>query len=161
MIEPGRHVYVRRINFHGNTKTGDFVLRSMIRQDEGGLLSLHNIKESERQLRLLGYIKNIDGVVKELGGDIIEKIIMKNIDNPLNPTVCYVINPPRLHETSNCIIEARKIFYSVPGANFQLKRQGNFYFSNQAGLFYPILKGIPILKTNNAILASALTDLTS
>lgn len=60
VIEPGRHVYVRRINFHGNTKTGDYVLRNVIRQDEGSLLSLHNIKESERKLRLLGYIKNVD-----------------------------------------------------------------------------------------------------
>lgn len=60
MIQPGRHVYVRRINFHGNTKTSDEVLRSVIRQDEGGLLSLHNIKESERKLKLLGYLKNID-----------------------------------------------------------------------------------------------------
>ena len=60
IIEPGRHVYVRRINFHGNTKTSDYVLRSVIRQDEGGLLSLHNIKESERRLKLLGYLKNID-----------------------------------------------------------------------------------------------------
>lgn len=60
IVQPGRHVYVRRIKFHGNTKTSDFVLRSVIRQDEGGLLSLHNIKESERQLRLLGYLKNVD-----------------------------------------------------------------------------------------------------
>ncbi|MDR3504296.1 MAG: outer membrane protein assembly factor BamA [Legionella sp.] len=60
VVEPGRHVYVRRIKFHGNTKTSDYVLRSVIRQDEGGLLSLHNIKESERQLRLLGYLKNVD-----------------------------------------------------------------------------------------------------
>ena len=60
VIEPGRHVYVRRINFHGNTKTADYVLRNVIRQDEGALLSLHNIKESERQLRLLGYLKNVD-----------------------------------------------------------------------------------------------------
>lgn len=60
IVEPGRHVYVRRIKFHGNTKTGDYVLRSVIRQDEGGLLSLHNIKESERHLRLLGYLKNVD-----------------------------------------------------------------------------------------------------
>lgn len=60
MVEPGRHVYVRRIKFHGNTKTGDYVLRNVIRQDEGGLLSLHNIKESERQMRLLGYLKNVD-----------------------------------------------------------------------------------------------------
>ena len=60
MVDPGRHVYVRRIKFHGNVKTADYVLRSVISQDEGGLLSLHNIKESERKLRLLGYLKNID-----------------------------------------------------------------------------------------------------
>lgn len=60
VVDPGRHVYVRRINFHGNTKTADYVLRNVIRQDEGRLLSLHNIKESERQLRQLSYLKNID-----------------------------------------------------------------------------------------------------
>lgn len=60
MIDPGRHVYVRRILFHGNTKTADYVLRNMMHQDEGALLSLHNIKESERQLRLLNYIKDIN-----------------------------------------------------------------------------------------------------
>lgn len=60
VVEPGRHVYVRHINFHGNTKTGDYVLRNVIRQNEGSLLSLHNIKESERRLRLLGYLKDID-----------------------------------------------------------------------------------------------------
>jgi outer membrane protein insertion porin family len=60
LIDPGRHVYVRRINFHGNTKTSDDLLRNIIRQNEGGLLSLHNIKESERQLRLLNYLKDID-----------------------------------------------------------------------------------------------------
>lgn len=60
VVDPGRHVYVRRINFHGNTKTADYVLRNVIRQNEGSLLSLHNIKESERQLRLLNYLKNIN-----------------------------------------------------------------------------------------------------
>ncbi len=60
MVDPGRHVYVRRINFHGNTKTADYVLRNVIRQNEGALLSLHNIKESERQLRMLSYLKDIN-----------------------------------------------------------------------------------------------------
>ena len=59
VVDPGRHVYVRRIDFHGNTKTADYVLRNIIRQDEGALLSLHNIKESERKLRLLNYLKDI------------------------------------------------------------------------------------------------------
>lgn len=60
MVDPGRHVYVRRIKFNGNVKTADYVLRNTIKQNEGGLLSLHHIKESERQLRMLGYLKNID-----------------------------------------------------------------------------------------------------
>ena len=60
VVDPGRHVYVRRIDFHGNTKTADYVLRNMIRQDEGSLLSLHNIKESERHLRQLNYLKDIN-----------------------------------------------------------------------------------------------------
>ena len=60
VVDPGRHVYVRRINFHGNTKTADYVLRNVIRQNEGSLISLHNIKESERKLRLLTYLKDIN-----------------------------------------------------------------------------------------------------
>lgn len=60
VMDPGRHVYVRRINFSGNTKTGDYVLRNVIRQDEGALLSLHNIKESERRLRVLNYLKDVN-----------------------------------------------------------------------------------------------------
>ncbi|OGV34022.1 MAG: outer membrane protein assembly factor BamA [Legionellales bacterium RIFCSPHIGHO2_12_FULL_35_11] len=60
VIDPGRHVYVRRINFHGNTKTADYVLRNVILQNEGSLLSLHNIKESERQLRMISYIKDVN-----------------------------------------------------------------------------------------------------
>lgn len=59
VIEPGRHVYVRRIQFHGNTKTADYVLRNVIRQNEGALLTSHGMKESERQLRVLGYLKNV------------------------------------------------------------------------------------------------------
>lgn len=69
IIDPGRHVYVHRINFHGNTKTSDDLLRNIIRQNEGGLLSLHNIKESERQLRLLNYLKNIDIKTTPIPGD--------------------------------------------------------------------------------------------
>jgi outer membrane protein insertion porin family len=60
VIEPGRRVYVRRINFSGNTKTADYVLRNHIKQDEGALLSLHNVKESERHLRILNYIKEVN-----------------------------------------------------------------------------------------------------
>ena len=58
-INPGRRVYVRHINFSGNNKTADVVLRRAMRQIEGGLINLDNVKESEHQLNLLGYLKNV------------------------------------------------------------------------------------------------------
>ncbi|MBY0544607.1 MAG: outer membrane protein assembly factor BamA [Gammaproteobacteria bacterium] len=59
MIDPGKKVYVRQINFVGNTKTEDQVLRREMRQQEGALVSSSNIQESERRLNMLGYFKNV------------------------------------------------------------------------------------------------------
>lgn len=59
MIDPDKKVYVREINFIGNTKTEDEVLRRAMRQQEGALVSTSNIQESERRLNMLGYFKNV------------------------------------------------------------------------------------------------------
>lgn len=59
LIDPGSKVYVRRINFEGNAKTQDVVLRREMRQQEGALVSLTNIHESERRLNMLGYFKGV------------------------------------------------------------------------------------------------------
>lgn len=59
-VEPGNRVYVRRINYSGNTKTEDVVLRRSMPQMEGALASVDDIKESERQLNLLGYLENVN-----------------------------------------------------------------------------------------------------
>ena len=55
-----------------------------------------NSDEGKKRMEKLGYIKNIDGIVKELNGKILEKFVIKNQSNPLNPTVCFVISPPKL-----------------------------------------------------------------
>ncbi|WP_350617335.1 POTRA domain-containing protein, partial [Pseudomonas sp. HY7a-MNA-CIBAN-0227] len=45
-IDPARPIYVRRINFTGNTKTQDVVLRREMRQLEGALASSEKIQLS-------------------------------------------------------------------------------------------------------------------
>ncbi len=59
-ITPGNKVYVRRIIFHGNTVTADYVLRNAMQQMEGGLLSLRKVEESVRKLKLLGFFTNVN-----------------------------------------------------------------------------------------------------
>lgn len=68
MIDPGPKVYVRQINFTGNTKTEDQVLRREMRQQEGSLVSTSNIQESERRLNMLGYFKTVNTTTTPVPG---------------------------------------------------------------------------------------------
>jgi ubiquinone/menaquinone biosynthesis C-methylase UbiE len=118
-----------------------------------------NTEKGKERMERLGYIKNIDGVVEELGGKLIDKIIIKNTVNPLNPTVCFIITPPPLaKEMSFEKNNINRNIFSVPGTDLPLIKIADYFFSNQVGLCYPTLKSIPILKSNTAILASSLCD---
>ncbi|MEE3240899.1 MAG: outer membrane protein assembly factor BamA [Pseudomonadota bacterium] len=56
-VEPGKRTYVRRIEFKGNYKTADEVLRREMRQLEGGLASTELIELSRKRLERLGFFK--------------------------------------------------------------------------------------------------------
>ena len=59
-VDPGQRVYVRRINFKGNTKTRDEVLRREMRQMEGGWISTEAIERSRVRLTRLGFFRSVD-----------------------------------------------------------------------------------------------------
>ncbi|OTG92903.1 outer membrane protein assembly factor BamA [Acinetobacter sp. ANC 3832] len=59
-INPGQQVTVRRINFSGNTKTADEVLRREMRQMEGALASNEKIDLSKVRLERTGFFSKVD-----------------------------------------------------------------------------------------------------
>ncbi|NLY14067.1 MAG: outer membrane protein assembly factor BamA [Gammaproteobacteria bacterium] len=60
VVDPGKRSYVNRINFRGNTKTTDEVLRREMRQMEGGWASTYLIDQSKTRLERLGYFKEVN-----------------------------------------------------------------------------------------------------
>jgi outer membrane protein insertion porin family len=60
LMDPGRKVYVRRINISGNTRTRDEVIRREMRQLEGGLYAADKIKRSKERIERLGYFSDIN-----------------------------------------------------------------------------------------------------
>lgn len=59
-VDPGRRVYIRRINVAGNTRTRDEVIRREVRQAEGGWYAQDKINRSRERLDHLGYFKEVN-----------------------------------------------------------------------------------------------------
>ena len=59
-VDPGRRVYVRRINVTGNTRTRDEVIRREMRQLEGGWYSADSINKSKQRVDRLGYFTEVN-----------------------------------------------------------------------------------------------------
>jgi len=59
-IDPGKRVYVRRINVSGNSKTRDEVVRREMRQLESALASSSKIERSKTRLERLGYFESVN-----------------------------------------------------------------------------------------------------
>jgi len=59
-IDPGKKIYVRRINFFGNEKTKDSVMRRQLRQFESSWYSKSNVDRSKARLSQTQYFDNID-----------------------------------------------------------------------------------------------------
>ncbi|RDE18519.1 outer membrane protein assembly factor BamA [Motiliproteus coralliicola] len=59
-VEPGNRMYVRRINFVGNTSTADEVLRREMRQMEAAWASTNAMEKSKDRLERLGFFSEVN-----------------------------------------------------------------------------------------------------
>lgn len=67
-IDPGQRTYVRRIQFRGNTRTRDEVLRREMRQMESSTASNSRIEQGRIRLQRLGYFKTVEVETPEVPG---------------------------------------------------------------------------------------------
>ncbi|MFC3108851.1 outer membrane protein assembly factor BamA [Undibacterium arcticum] len=68
LLDPGKRVYVRRINLAGNTKTRDEVIRREFRQFEGSWYDGNKIRLSRDRVDRLGYFKEVNIDTPEVAG---------------------------------------------------------------------------------------------
>ncbi|MGD8498585.1 MAG: outer membrane protein assembly factor BamA, partial [Chromatiales bacterium] len=67
-VDPGKRVYVRRINVHGNYKTRDEVFRREFRQMEGGWYSTSKINRSKARVQRLVFVETVDVQTRQVPG---------------------------------------------------------------------------------------------
>ncbi len=79
-IEPGKRVYVRRIEFRGNAQTKDEVLRREMRQFEGAWFSQAAIDRSRIRIQRLGYFENVNIETPQVEGSEDQIDIIVNVE---------------------------------------------------------------------------------
>jgi outer membrane protein insertion porin family len=85
-VDPGKRAYVRRINYSGNTKTRDEVLRREMRQMESSWASSSKIERSKTRLERLGYFESVNVETPPVPGtadqlDVNYKVVEKSSGN--------------------------------------------------------------------------------
>jgi len=83
-VDPGRRVYVRRIQIGGNTRTRDEVIRREMRQHEASWYDANNIKTSRDRIDRLGYFNEVNVQTEPVPGSADQ--IDVNVDVKEKPT---------------------------------------------------------------------------
>lgn len=107
--------------------------------------------EAKKRMDSHGYVKNLVGIAKELGYKVVENRLFELCANKLNPTQIIIVEKQKE-------IESNKIEFYCPITKTPLEKGAGYYYSKHGLLAYPIIKNIPCLLPNNAIVATHLTD---
>ncbi|MDL5048251.1 methyltransferase domain-containing protein [Oscillatoria amoena NRMC-F 0135] len=102
--------------------------------------------ESKKRMEKNGYCIKLWDVIKEEGYEVVEHRLMNLYSNPLNPTGLTIIK--KKGESTN------KVGWACPITNIELEVVDNVMTNDSLGVSYPIIKNIPCLLPENAILTS-------
>lgn len=95
-----------------------------------------------------GYCKDLVNISLSLGYDVIHHALFPHAINPLNPTAITIIR-----KNNSCTTASQEVF-ACPKYKTPLQKINETYFSPDALSVYPIIGGIPCLRTENSIFAS-------
>ena len=99
----------------------------------------------------LGYIKSLPETIEKAGGKLLDVVPLRTVSNPLNPTHAYICRKAP-HGTAIALRSP----WACPATRLEMHERADHFFSPGSRLAYPIVAGIPVLRAEQAILASAL-----
>ena len=108
--------------------------------------------EVRQRMDAHGYCKNLKETAYSLGYNVLEHKLFPYSANPLNPTAITVIEK---NESNLCSAGV----FACPKYKTSLEELGGMMFSEEGLTVYPVIDGIPCLRTENGIIAGKYREL--
>ena len=112
----------------------------------------NNTAEGKERMERMGHVTNLPQAIRAAGGELIDNMPIKNVSNVFNSTYAYICR--KINSGKSEV--AQDSPWACPATKLKLVRMAGHFFSPASLLAYPVIQGIPMLRKEQAILASAL-----
>lgn len=113
---------------------------------------LYELASPEAQARMQshGYVRGLREAAESLGARVVDHRLLPYTGNPLNPSGVLLLEKTGDVPTSN------EVAWRCPLTHAPLTPTDDLYLAADAGIAYPVLRGIPLLRPEHAVVASRL-----
>ncbi|MFL2742695.1 MAG: outer membrane protein assembly factor BamA [Gammaproteobacteria bacterium] len=133
-IDPGQRTYIRKINFSGNKRTHDVVLRREMRQMEGSWASDVLLENSKRRLDRLGYFKEVEYETVPVPGESDKIDVNFSVEEEFSGSIAgslgygaYGFSLGANYSESNAFGTGNRITIGINSSDYQTNLQFNFF----------------------------------
>ena len=112
---------------------------------------LYELANPEAQQRMLrhGYVQGLKQTAEQLSAEVLDYRLLEINSNPFNPSGVLIL---RKRPKQNI----GPFFWQCPLTGSKLKPSNDIYYASEVGITYPILRSIPMLRPEHAIITSGL-----
>jgi len=120
---------------------------------------IYEFASDEAKCRMLhhGYVSGLRNAAEQLGAEVAEYRLLERIANPLNPSGVLILQKKEFfaktdfgEKTSSANV------WQCPLTGGQLEPLGDLFFNSELGIFYPVVRGVPLLRPEHAVVGSRL-----
>jgi len=118
---------------------------------------IYELASPEAQARMThhGYVRGLKETAEKLGASVLDYRLLEHIANPLNPSGVLVLQKRKREEVKG----SPSYLWQCPLTTTKLQSMDEFFYAPDVGVAYPVLRRIPMLAPQHAIIASRIFDL--
>jgi SAM-dependent methyltransferase len=109
---------------------------------------------AQERMRQHKYVEGLCETARRLGANVVDHRLLEFTSNPLNPSGVLLISKDGI--PSDQVSNSCSGLWRCPLTGLPVESKGDHFFAPDAGLAYPVLREIPLLRAEHAVVASKL-----